>query len=48
MIGKAGAFVPRPVQLHCPKPHLDAIVLRMVGQRPFGRKRGELPGALGE
>jgi len=33
------------VQLHRSKPHLDRVSLGVVGQRPFGRKQRELPGA---
>src|SRR6478672_901684 len=41
----ARAPLPRPLQPHRPEPDLDAIRLGVVGQRPFGGKQGELPGA---
>ena len=39
---KAGAPLPRPMQLHLVEPHLHAIGFGMVRHGPFGRKQRQL------
>src|SRR4029077_2964460 len=34
-----------PLQPHRPEPDLNAVLSGVIGQRPFGRKQGKLPGA---